>query len=412
MIKLETIKTKITDSAIRRALKECSVNQIRDERYPLYLRINKVRSGGSWYLRDHVQDRWHRLALWPQVKAETVLKDLPLLMTRLSINEPPVLDNFATFGELLGWYLERSCSNRELSGERKASLKSLVSKHLIPKLGDSKISSFEKSDLEDKLLWPTQRDYQTSTCRQIFQALKAATNQAVKSGKLNRDPLSGIKFGDIIQEKITPKKSAIRKQDIPLVVTSVLNAAGPAGVLCQLMLLHATRIGETRQTRWSWIDTDNRAIEIPEEVTKTKSHTVYLSDLAYELLIKWNKEQRSFGYRGDFLFPSQRSLGPISEKQASEYVLSVSQGAYTSHDFRKLCRVSWLELGIDSLVAELMLNHELPPVQKTYVEALGINVGSERRKAAWQNWAEYLLKLKDEYQSDTVTRSHEFVCSR
>lgn len=405
---MKTKQVKISDSAIKSLISDNSIRQLRDPRFPLYLRFNKARTGGFWYLRDHRNDKWHRLAIWPMVSAARLVKDTPMLMARLCFENTPVLDNFEYFGELLQWFLQRTETNSELSAPRKRSLKSLVGKHLIPRLDKTPINDFAKSDLEDALLWPLQETYENSTVRQVFQALKAATNQAVKSGKLNRDPLTGIKFNDLVNDKIQPKPSQIKKRDIARIASDVLSAQGCDGLLCQMMLLHGTRIGETRQLEWPWIDSENRVIEIPEQVTKTKSHLVYLSEFAFDLLVAWHKQQRANNYRGKYVFVSANGKSHLSEKQADDAVNRISKGLFTSHDFRKLCRVSWLEIGIDSMVAELMLNHELTPVQKTYVESLGLNVGAERRRAAWQAWCDHLLKLKAEFESETVARSYDF----
>jgi integrase len=403
-----TKQVKISDAVIKAQLNNNEITRLKDTRYPLYLRFHKKRESGTWYLRGLVQGKeWHKLAHWPAVPSAMVLKDVPALLLRFAVDAPIVTDNFETLGQLLKWYLERSQNDASLSDDRKRSVKSLLSKHLIPVLKDIPLIQFKKSVLESVLLWPLQKKYKPSTVRQIFQLLKRALSQAVKSGKLNHDPLAGIKFRDIIDALILPKPSKIKKIDEPLIASHVL---GSASLLCQLMLLHGTRIGETRKSQWSFIDPNHKTLTLPADVTKTKQHVIYLSDYAFNLLIQAHQNQVKSGYRGDLMFPSSKSRTFIDQNTANELVHEISKGAYTSHDFRKLCRVRWLELGIDSMVAELMLNHELTPVQKTYVESLGLNVGAERRRAAWQLWADHLQAQKLVFENETQPRLYDFSC--
>lgn len=405
---MATKKVKISDAVIKAQLKNNEITSLRDTRYPLYLRFHKNRTGGTWYLRGLAQGKeWHVLARWPAVPSATVLKDVPALLLRFAFDDPIVTDNFETFGQLLKWYLERSQSDASLSDDRKRTVKSLLSKHLIPALNDTPLIEFKKSALENVLLWPLQESYTASTVRQIFQLLKRALSQAVKSGKLNHDPLAGIRFGDIIDALISPKPSKIKKSDEPLIASHVL---GSSSLLCQLMLLHGTRIGETRKSQWSFIDSNHKTLTLPATITKTKQHVIYLSDYAFNLLIQAHQNQVKSGYRGDLIFPSSKGRTCIDQNTANDLVYEISKGAYTSHDFRKLCRVRWLELGIDSMVAELMLNHELTPVQKTYVESLGLDVGAERRRAAWQLWADHLQAQQLAYENETQPRLYDFSC--
>ncbi len=49
---------------------------------------------------------------------------------------------------------------------------------------------------------------------------------------------------------------------------------------------------------------------------------------------------------------------------------SVSAGEWSAHDLRKLARSRWADQGVDYLVSELMLNHALSKLDKTYINTL------------------------------------------
>lgn len=407
---MTTLTAKLSDQLIKKHLADGQIRQFRDERLPLFLRVFRCRTKGAWYLRCYKQDKWHKLGTWPQIKSSQLIDQASGLMLRLGIGEAPAFEAFKTVGDLCAWYLERVKTDTGLSIKRKRCVQSSLSKHVIPSIGRVELNQFDKPTLESSLLWPLQQDYCISTVRQHFQIVKRAFGQAKDSGHITNDVMATIKFGDIIKSPILPKPCKIQLKDEGQVVSQVFSQTSQAHVLCQFMLLHGTRIGETRQLRFDYIDSARKTLHLPADITKTKPHTIYLSDRAFELLIAWHKALQQKGYRGAFVFPGASRKGPMNEVDANTAVNAVSKGKYTAHDFRKFFRTRLLELGVDSLVAELLLNHELTALQKTYIQNLGANVGADRQRAALVLWSEHLEQVKVQFASETVPRSYQFTC--
>ena len=64
---------------------------------------------------------------------------------------------------------------------------------------------------------------------------------------------------------------------------------------------------------------------------------------------------------------------------------SGGQGAWTSHDLRKVARTAWTDLGVDGHIGEMLLNHSLGKIASTYINTQA----KEQRRLAlvkWHNW--------------------------
>jgi hypothetical protein len=75
----------------------------------------------------------------------------------------------------------------------------------------------------------------------------------------------------------------------------------------------------------------------------------------------------------------------MSRSQAFAIFARLGAGEWTSHDLRKLAPSIWANLGVDSLVGKLLLNHTLTELERTYFQAMGEAV---KRNALerWHGW--------------------------
>lgn len=398
---MATLNANLTDNLIKTHA-SAQVNRFRDPRFPLVLKMHASIVTGSWYLVDFKSDKWHKFGTWPLFNCKKALALVPELMTKLQLDKPMIISQFDTVEQLLNWYVQREKANSTISDKRRVNVISSVSKHLIPMLGECELSAFSKSDCETLLIWPLQKEYALSTVRQHFQLLKRALSQAVETGLVDANPLASVTFKTFIQAKIKPKKSKLTIKNEVELSQALLNPQSAPQLLCWFMLLHATRIGETRQLQWDHIDTVNKIITLPERITKTVEHQIPLSDMALDQLIKWHKKQIKTT-RSSYVFPA-KNRGAINENEANKYVQQVSQGKYTAHDLRKFCRGRWLDLGVDSVIAELLLNHALNELQQTYIQT----TGAVKKREALIMWATHLLTVKANSENETVARPYDF----
>lgn len=399
---MATLRANLTDNLIKSHGDDKNITRFRDGRYPLILKMHASRATGSWYLVDFKADKWHKFGTWPVFNCKKALGLVPDLMVKLQLDKPVTVSQFDTIGQLLTWYVEREQVNKTISEKRRINITSSVSKHLIPLLGECDLLSFDNFTCENELIWPLQNAYAISTVRQHFQLLKRALSQALKNNLIEFNPLADTSFKTFIPAKITPKKAKLTIKNERELALSLMTPTSAPKMLCWFMLLHATRIGETRQLRWDYIDTTNKIITLPASITKTSEHSIPLSNLAFEQLITWHKQQ-SKTTRSAYVFPA-KTRGAINENEANKYVQLVSEGKYTAHDLRKFCRGRWLDLGIDSVIAELLLNHALSDLNAAYIQT----TGAIKKREALTFWATHLMQVLATAKSETTARPYDF----
>ncbi|WFQ78167.1 tyrosine-type recombinase/integrase (plasmid) [Xenorhabdus sp. SF857] len=365
---MQTLTVNFSESAVKRALKTSIDCEIKVSSCPtILLRPHKGSGSGTWWLRKG--KNYIRLGVYPAVSTNIIKERLPHLLLELDMNTDAIVEigSFQKVENLLTWYRDRLLSDRELSKKRKATLKSVINKHLIPMLGRKFIHELNHACVDDSLIWPLQSKYSLSNMRLMFSALKAAFKLAFKQNRIETNPLSSLQFTDFIQKRINPKDARIRTAEIPAVLHSLMDCHYSLRMLILMMLMFGTRIGETRQTKWSHID-DNYWF-LPAEYTKTKqAHRLPLTTVAKTLLNLHRETQKSKGYTGQFLFPNGiRSGQCVSASTASAQIKHFSAGKWSAHDLRKVARTVWADLGVDYMVGEMLLNHALSKLDKTYI---------------------------------------------
>ncbi len=399
---MSQIRANLTDNLVKQYV-SAEIKRFRDPRYPLVLRMHASLETGSWYLVDFKTDIWHKVGTWPVFSCKKMLSLVPELMVKHQLDLPVITNQFETVGELLAWFSNRQAADKTISEKRRINIKSTIETHLIPKLGKCELLTFSNAECESQLIWPMQNDdYALSSIRHHFQLLKRAFSQAQKTSLIECNPLKETTFKSFIQTPIKPKKARLSIVNESELALSLLEPNSMAEMMCWFMLVHGTRIGETRQLKWEYIDTAHGLITLPEEITKTTEHIIPLTDHAYQTLIAWHQKSGKTN-RSKFVFPAKKR-GPITESEASKLVNQVSNKRWSAHDLRKFCRGRWLVIGIDSVIAELLLNHKLTDLQQTYLQ----EDPTPKKREALTRWAEHLHAIKTQAETKTETRSYDF----
>ena len=378
---------KITDAEIKRQAAG-GVRDLRDiENRGLYLRFTKARARASWYLVT--KGEWNLIGSYPDLNTKQVVTALPSIRLRLEAGTGANLSKWVTVGELLTWYAERMSRDRNLSSKRKKTGASAIKCHLMPRLGDLPLTAIDKATLDSQLMWPLQESISIDYVRSVFQLLALAFRQAFKLGLISANPMATIKFNDFSKAKVGIKPSRLRGVQLSGLLeqlAAVIVSAPLDAMLALMMLCHGTRIGETRQARWSHISLAEREWFIPAEHTKTGvEHHLPLTEQVCALLVQYRDGQYAKGYDGQFLFPARNGKA-LSEGQASAVFARLGQGEWTSHDLRKVARTGWADLGIDHLIGELLINHAMGHNVKVYIQSDVMG----RKRDALQQWHAHL----------------------
>lgn len=389
----QTLQVQISDAVIKRYAGDLTIGELKDPRHPLRFRYRNDRSKGSWHLvRYDGGGKWKKAANWPDVPARLMLDSLPLVQARLLADPASVatVDGWERVGQVLEWYAERLKTDNSLSQSRRASTRSAINCQLLPALGELHLSKLNTDTLDRHLVWHMQAEYSLSYVKSVLDVLKVVFGAALTLKKVTVNPLVGVSFKHFTKAKIRPKGARLRHVAVVdlLAEWAEAFASDPAAVaLLVLMLTHATRISETRLAKWKNVHLVAGEWFIPAEDTKSKrDHLLPLTPQAVAFLQRYRDNQKARGYDGAYLFPSSaRSGRPMSRSQAFAIFTRLGAGEWTSHDLRKLAPSIWANLGVDSLVGKLLLNHALSELERTYFQALGESV---KRNALdrWHAW--------------------------
>ncbi len=371
-----------SDAAIRRLSSNEAVTQLRDPRYPLRFRYGKNRKTGNWYFYKCVKGReiWRKIGSWDQLGAKEVIAMLPDISVRLAV-EPEadsVSEDFITLADLLTWYRDRSRTDSNLGRSRRSTIRWAINRHLLPRIGMMSLNDVNHAELDELLFWAMQESYSTATVRSVWNVLKQAMKRAHKLKHITVNPIGGYQFSDFIDQAIAAKTTEIHPYQIPAVLGQIQSVPKPGQMLSLLMLLHGTRIGETRLAKWDQISFETGRWHIPAKNTKTKrAHELPLTLMAVNILRKYRQWQKEHGYTGAFLFPNNLKRGSVSNNVANEWIRDISGGDWRSHSLRKVARTVWMDLSIDYMVGEMLLNHAMSKLDQAYIHTF-----AEKQKSA------------------------------
>lgn len=369
---MKTLRVALSDAEIRRQAKVEDVGQLRDPAYrALRFRFGQDRTQGSWHVV--VGGVWGKAANWPEMSAAAMIGALPSIISRRAI-EPRASSTATTWktcGEVLTWYLDRMQRDRNLSVDRKAGTASAINCQLIPRVGALALADTNRANLDRLMFWPMQEDYSVSYVRLVFSVLRVAFRRAMDLKLIESNPLADLKFNEFVEAKIEAKPGRLRVSHIPQLLEQLgqrLDVAPTDAMLPLMMLMHGSRVGETRKARWSNINLSRREWFIPANEAKTgKQHLLPLTDQACSLLRRYQAWQSKRSGTSVFLFPGADRAKPMTRDQATELFKALGGGEWTSHDLRKLARTAWTDLGVDYLIGELLLNHALKDLNAAYI---------------------------------------------
>jgi integrase len=183
--------------------------------------------------------------------------------------------------------------------------------------------------------------------------------------------------------------AAMPYAEIPAFVQRLRAETSICARALELLILTATRSGETRGARWSEIDFAARTWTIPWQRLKTgakvkKPHVVPLADRAIELL----EEMRAIESGSDFVFPGRYANGKsLGEPSLLHFIrLRMGEAKATVHGYRSGFR-DWVgnETSFPGHIAEQALAHVVTGVEGRYRR----DDGFVRRVEMMDAWSVY-----------------------
>ena len=389
----------LNDPAIRNAKPKEKPYKLFDER-GLYLEISS--SGGKWWrlkYRFDGKEKRVSLGVYPDVglkearnrrdEARRLLADGIDPSGHRKAQKSARADRAANSFEVVAreWFAKYS-ANWAASHANKIIQR--LEKDILPWLGEKPIAEISAPELLTVLRRIEHRGAKDTAhrahqnCGQIFR-------YGIATGRCERDPASDLR-GALAPAKHTHFASITEPAAVGELLRAIDGFRGTFVVQSALKLapLFFVRPGELRRAEWEQFDLEKG--EWRYFVTKTKSeHLVPLSNQAIAIL----HELKPLTGNGKFVFPGRDPKKPMSEAAINAALRRMgydTKTEITGHGFRAMARtILHQELDIKPEVIEHQLAHRVPDALGT---AYNRTKFLKERRAAMQQWADYLDKLK------------------
>lgn len=357
---------------------------------PIYFRyFKRNRDIGSFYIvvNKGGKTHWIKLGTYPILSAASA-RDLAVRLLRESASKRvvPTQLEFVTVHELLSWYQARIAENKALSAHSKKNQSIAIERHLMPLVGKTHIEAVCLPLIERLLFQPLQKKLALSTLDNILAVLHAAFKRATKVQLIRFNPLQNCTLADFTHQRPVIKATRLTHKALRSRLKSLENENVTHQVLFILLIVHATRIGETVSAKWEHFDLNKKLWRIPAANTKNKKpHTLPIPTPVILWLEKYRKKRMRLS---SYLFPQlSNKQKHISANQGSAIISALAKNQWSAHDLRKFARSTWLELGVDYMIGEFLLNHTLSKLDQTYIQTMAM----PNCRAALNNWCEWLI---------------------
>lgn len=222
----------------------------------------------------------------------------------------------------------------------------------------------------------------------VLKRVKAVYRWAVTHERIESNPMIDLVPGEIFKPRSVTHRPALADADLPEFLRKLDAYDGDPHTVhaLHLLILTATRPGETRGARWAEFDLDAALWIIPAERMKMKlEHRVPLSRQALEVL----RTMQPLSGDRELVFPSQfYPSKSLSENTFNSALARMGyKGTATAHGFRAL---------FSTVANECNWNPDAIERQLAHVESNGVRAAYHRstylddRAKLMQWWADYL----------------------
>lgn len=300
-----------------------------------------------------------------------------------------------TFSDLLAELWDIELQHKKSGAETKR----LLEKDVTPAWGKRRVQDITRRDVV--LLLDSIRARAPITANRVHGALGRAFNFAAERGIIVDSPCTRIR------KPVEKPRERVLDDDEILAFWRGLDSIDiyPATRLAlRLILITGQRPGEVAGMSWAEISGDVWTIP-PERMKNGIEHKVPLVGMALDLL----DEVRGILGGEEYVFASSRNGGKkaITVRSLARSVTRHQEEmgikvAFVPHDLRRTVRTRLAELGVDDVVAEKVLGHQLQGILKVYNQHA---YAQEKRTAilAWERRLRGILGIEARGQGKVVS---------
>lgn len=273
--------------------------------------------------------------------------------------------------------------------EQKGRILASLEADIFPALGEKPLASIKTGEVMNAIKKIESRGAGEQAGR-VLQRVKAIYRWAMIHERIEVNPMLDLVQSEILKPRQVEHRAAMADSELPGYLAKLAAYDGDYRTAqgLRLLMLTATRPGETRGAVWEEFDLDGALWIIPAERMKMRSeHRVPLSRQAVELLRAMQDLNGGEVTGLVFPSPSYRSK-PLSENTFNSALARMGyKGTATAHGFRALFSTVANECGWNPDVIERQLAHkERNEVRAAYHRSTYL----DDRVKLMQWWADYL----------------------
>lgn len=417
---------RISEAAIKAA--SCPPDRdwvpLRDPEQPgLYVRVYRSGAKAFWYVYRpvgggrSVNKRWVRIGTSPDVSLKAARDAARVMAGRVAAGVDVAAERReekrrerALLQPAIDLYKE-SLEERQVVKEKEVI--SLLRRELLDPLGNVDVAMLDRQSLVRRIE-AVRKSGRPGTAKELRTRVGVFLGWCVDRGLIQANPLAGWRQPRATRaERLAQPGRALADSELAGFWRATLEQEWPFSQYLQLLLLLGQRRTDTVLMRWSDIVLDTgRGIElwpdlprqhnvwiVPPETTKSgRPHYIPLPTQAVAILRTHPRLNKS-----DLVFPGRKGkpMTGWSKRLPDVYAATNREGLthWTPHDLRRTMRTGLGRLGVDRIIAELLLDHAISDdLAKIY------DRGSywPHRVEATQRWADHVFKHISALLADSV----------
>lgn len=301
--------------------------------------------------------------------------------------------NARTFKELGGHYLEMSSAKVKESTRKETAR--YLDKDINPRIGRLAATEITAADIINLIEQIAKRS--PAVARRTFEILSVIFSFGVTRQVLPLNVCTGLKVSDILGE-IRPRRQRIMltEEELRIILPTAHNLGTENALALKILLATCTRKSELIKARWEDVDFANAIWTIPPENIKRRKSAKPVTAFQIPLsptVADWFQQLKALAADSEFVLPARKRGYGKKAATASRTTLNaalkrVSLGVrdFTPHDLRSTARSHLGAMGVDIIVAERCLNHELGGLVPIYDKHDYLN----QRRPVLEQWAAFL----------------------
>jgi integrase len=258
-------------------------------------------------------------------------------------------------------------------------IKSRFRNHILPALGDRLIGEIRQVDivaLLDKLQHDSGLRHMTNRVRE---SLICLFDYAIERQLVEINPAASTKRRKVER----PRERVLSRAELRILWQALERIPEPGRSYVRILILTGCRREEARAMQWTELDLAGRLWSLPSQRTKAaRPHEVPLSQAAAEIL-------SSLPRCGPFVFTvdGKRPMTVHQIKARLDQESGITD--WRLHDLRRTLRSGLAELGVSYEIAERVIGHAMPQLERTY----NVFAYREEKRAALERWARHLAAV-------------------